>query len=219
MKPIEELIIEDSAWPIIQEWIDEAQVDVKVLENTKSDGEAALLRMQITNRSTMGAIALGCGGIVVDSGWLHILGSGHPAMYGSLTDNRQLPLLEEGYVIAYDAVGGLFAMNTGQFDAHSHNIYYFAPDTLEWEDTEKGYTDFMNWVFHGDLNLYYETFRWYNWQEDVKQLAPNQGISIFPYLWTKEGKDIENTHKQAIELKEIWGLQHEFRGALKRGEG
>lgn len=215
MKPISDLIFEDTAWTMVQEWIRNSQTNIHVLENTRTIGEEVLFNLQITNKSTMGAIVLECGGIIVDHGWLYILGSGHQRIFGSVINNRQLPLLEEGYVVAYDVLGGLFAINKGQFDDNSRNIYYFAPDTLEWEDTGKGYTDFINWVFHGDLNKYYELFRWESWKEDLKDLAPDQGISIFPYLWANEGMDIENRHKQLLEIKEIWGLQSDFRNKFK----
>ena len=38
-------------------------------------------------------------------------------------------------------------------------IFYLPPDTLEWEDCELGYTDFLNWAFSGDLALFYENVR------------------------------------------------------------
>lgn len=216
MKNMEELIVEDNAWTMIQEWMRDSEAHIHILENTKAEGEETLHRLQITNKSTMGAIALECGGLVVDHGWLYILGSGHPEIFGSLIHNRHQTLLEEGFVVAYDVVGGIFAINAGGFDHSTRHIYYFAPDTLEWEDTGKGYTDFIYWVLHGDLNTYYETFRWRNWREDVSELASDQGISVFPYLWTEQGKDIENCHKKAVPLQEIWGVQNDFRNAINK---
>jgi len=214
VKDISELICEDNAWAMLQDWIHDSQVNIRILENTKAEGEEALFNLQITNKSTMGAVALECGGFIVDHGWLYLLGSGHSEIFGSLTNNKHLSLFEEGFVVAYDVVGGIFAINTGGFDNNTRNIYYFAPDTLEWEDTGKGYTDFIYWVLHGDLNKYYESFRWSNWIEDVSVLTRDQGISIFPYLWTEEGKDVENSNKEAISIKEIWGIQSDFRNAI-----
>ncbi|MGZ9583777.1 DUF2625 family protein [Paenibacillus marinisediminis] len=214
MKNISELIFEDNAWTMIQDWIRDSQVNIRILENTKAEGEEALFNLQITNKSTMGAIALECGGIVVDHGWLYLLGSGNPEIFGSLLNNKHQSLLEEGFVVAHDVVGGIFAINTGGFDNSTRNIYYFAPDTLEWEDTGKGYTDFIYWVLYGDLNKYYESFRWSNWIEDVSVLTRDQGISIFPYLWTEQGNDVENSHRKAISIKEIWGIQSDFRNEI-----
>ncbi|MCR8845642.1 DUF2625 domain-containing protein [Paenibacillus sp. SC116] len=213
MKDISELLVEDNAWMMIQDWIGDSQANIRILENTEVEGKEALFHLQITNKSTMGAIALECGGFLIDHGWLYILGSGHPEIFGSLINNTHQSLFEEGFVVAYDVVGGIFAMNTGKFDNNNRNIYYFAPDTLEWEDTGKGYTDFIYWVLQGDLNKYYESFRWSNWIEDVSVLTRDQGISIYPYLWTKQGEDVENSYKKAISIKELWAIQSHFRNA------
>lgn len=40
------------------------------------------------------------------------------------------------------------------------HVYYFAPDTLEWESTELAYSGFLNWLAEGDFGLFYQSFRW-----------------------------------------------------------
>jgi hypothetical protein len=217
IRKIEELIYrEDSAWSMIQEWLINTKNDVEVLSNLRNLGEETLQKLQVTNKSTMGAIALECGGFLVDKGWLRILGSGSDKISGNLLsgnnlDGAQMKFSVKGaLIIAYDIVGGIFAINSGAFGYSIKNIFYLAPDTLEWEDTEKGYTDFIYWALHGDLNLYYKTFRWSGWQNDVKNLLGSQGISIYPYLWTKQGENIEECHREAISMKEIWNIENEF---------
>lgn len=215
MKDISELIVNDAdTWQEVQEWIGNAHASVEVLETTRANGEETLYRLQVTNRSTLGAIALETGGLIVDHGWLCLLGAGHPRIHGSLRQNRQHPLLEEGFVVAYDVVGGLFALNTGRFDPQSAHVYYFAPDTLEWEDTEKGYTDFVDWVLNGDLDTYYSTFRWKSWIEDLKAMTPGQGIAVYPFLWTAEGRDMERNAKRPVAIEEVWESQYTFRAQL-----
>lgn len=214
MKSKSELIFEDNAWMMILSWIQESKIDVTVLDNERDTGEEVLFQLQVTNKSTLGAIASETGGMLVDNGWLKILGSGHSQIYGSLNVNHESFPFNEGFVVAYDVVGGVFAINSEYFDKNSRNVYYFAPDTLEWEDTGKGYTDFIYWLFHGDLNSYYEYFRWKGWREDIKKLREDQGISIYPYLWTEEGKNIEACHKEAIPFKEIWGIQNQFKSRI-----
>ena len=87
---------------------------------------------------------------------------------------------------------------------------------MEWEDIEMGYTDFINWAFNGDLNLYYKSFRWTGWESDIKKLPGDQGISIFPYLWTKEEKDIEMWSRRAVPMKELWGIQNHFSSQINK---
>jgi hypothetical protein len=215
MKSLSDLIFEDNAWLMINNWIHESDKDIVILDNERRAGEEALYQLQITNRSTMGAIALECGGLVIDHGWLYILGSGNVQIYGSLKYESLGFPFNEGLVVAYDVVGRVYAINKGNFDKSSRNIFYFAPDTLSWEDTGKGYTDFFYWALHGDLDNYYDSFRWSNWRVDVKKLSSRQGFSIYPYLWTKEGKDINNCSKKSVSLKEIWELQDTFRNELE----
>jgi hypothetical protein len=216
-RKIEELIYkEESAWQMIQDWLSKAENQIELLPNSRTQGEETLLKLQVTNKSTLGAIALECGGILIDNGWLRILGSGHSNISGNLLSWNNIGSTQIEYsikgamIVGYDIVGGVFAINGGAFGNTVGNVFYFAPDTLEWEDTEKGYTDFIYWALNGDLNLYYESFRWGGWEEDTKKLSGNEGIFIYPYLWTKEGKNVEECHKKAIPMNEIWGVENEF---------
>src|SRR5262245_55149646 len=43
---------------------------------------------------------------------------------------RPLPYL----VVAHDAIGGVFAVNGGGLNGRPGNVFYFAPDSLAWED-------------------------------------------------------------------------------------
>lgn len=216
-RELKELIFKkESAWNMIQEWITKAENQVEVLSNRRDDGEKTILQLQVTNKSTMGAIALECGGLLIDQGWLRILASGNENISGSLLswnnlDEKQNEFPIQGaLIVAYDVVGGFFAINAGAFNGNIKNVFYFAPDILEWEDTEKGYTDFIYWALYGNLNLYYETFRWSGWQSDIKRLSGSEGISIYPYLWTKQGRNIEKCLKKPVPMEEIWGINNEF---------
>lgn len=217
MRKIKELIYkEEDAWPMIQEWVNEAKNQVEVLKNNRVDGEKTLLQLQVTNKSTMGAIALECGGLLIDKGWLKILGSGNEKISGNLLswnnlDGKKIKFsLGAAMIIAYDIVGRFYAINAGGFGGSVKSIFYFAPDALEWEDTEMGYTDFIYWALSGNLDHYYKAFRWKGWESDIKKLSGDQGISIFPYLWTKEGKDIEKCSRRAVPVKDLWGIYNEF---------
>jgi len=36
--------------------------------------------------------------------------------------------------------GGFFAVNGGAFGGKAGNVFYYAPDSGEWEDTQLGYS-------------------------------------------------------------------------------
>jgi hypothetical protein len=109
--------------------------------------------------------------------------------------------------MADDILGGFFAINAGGIENKNiGKIYYFAPDNMTWEDTELGYSDFLIFCFQGDLKKFYEGFRWDNWIDDVSKLDGSQGIHCFPYLWTKEGKDINKVSRKPLPIQELWDL-------------
>src|SRR5882724_4909241 len=121
LKTLQELINrDDPGWPLVQNWISEAANPVEILpppDDTKR--EQSLVASQVTTRSSMGAIIYESGGILVDHGWLRILGSGHPRLPRSLPDwnfGRSYVIAGEQprfLLIADDVVGGFFAIDGG----------------------------------------------------------------------------------------------------------
>ncbi len=105
-------------------------------------------------------------------------------------------------VVAYDAAGGFFALDTGRFRQTGH-VYYFAPDTLEGESTELAYSGFLNWLAEGDLGLFYQSFRWEGWQEEMSRLGDGKVFAYYPPLWVHEGGG-ESNSKAPVPVTEAW---------------
>ena len=82
--------------------------------------------------------------------------------------------------VADDVLGGVFALDGGAFAGTRGEAFYLAPDTLEWESCEMGYSDLVQWALTGDLEQFYDGFRWTGWQEDVRRFGPDQSLSIHP---------------------------------------
>jgi len=61
---------------VVQGWLREAANPVEVLPPVEANRKSALVATQVTTRSPMGAIIYETGGILVDHGWIRILGSG-----------------------------------------------------------------------------------------------------------------------------------------------
>jgi len=213
LKTLQELINrEDPGWPLVQKWISEATNPVEILpppDDTKR--EQSLVASQVTTRSPMGALIYESGGILVDHGWLRILGSGHPRLprsvatwnYGrSFTVSGEQPSF---ILVADDVVGGFFAIDGGGLGLGRGKICYHAPDTLDWENTELGYSDFLGWCFRGDLAKYYETMRWPGWQEELRGVGGDQVIDICPPLMSS-GPPIGERLRTAISIAELYDL-------------
>ena len=179
----------------------------------------ALVGTQVTTRSMLGSVVYETGGLLVDYGWLRILGSGHPRLDRPIHEWNQLRFEHEGngtnryYLIADDVVGGLYALNGGEFPGATGNVHYFAPDTLHWEDLSMGYADFISWALKGDLESYYASFRWPGWCTEVTMLQGSQSMLVYPFLWS-EGSPTGERSRKPVPTEELIALQFEVRRQL-----
>ena len=138
----------------------------------------------------MGALVYGCGGIVVDGGWLRVLGLGREQMKrGIYSFNLGKSFSEAGQMPSYllvadDILGGFFVINGGAFDGKSGNVFYYAPDSGEWEDMQLGYSQFLYWALCGDISKFYELYRWDGWRDDVRKFSLDRVMFVLPpILW------------------------------------
>ena len=222
MRTLEELINkEEPAWDLIQEWLQEAINTYEVLPRDAKPAETELLNAQITTRSPMGAILYETGGILINGGWIRLLGSGCERLdRGMFQWNKGKTFEDYGQppaflLVADDILGGFFAINGGAFGQDDlGQIYYLAPDTLSWEPMNCGYSEFVCWTLEGDIDLFYEPYYWKGWQEEVPKLNGNQVFSFFPFLWTKEGQQIEAVSRKVVPIEESYRLTMDMQRQL-----
>src|SRR5215207_2965629 len=87
MKKAEELIDKkDPGWVIVEGWIKTAKNKVEILPVDELKAKEALFHTQVTTRSPMGAIVFMTGGLLIDDGWIRILGSGNSKFNRTLPD-------------------------------------------------------------------------------------------------------------------------------------
>ena len=165
MRNLNELLAAPNpAWPLVQSWIAEASNPVEVLPPHKESRAESLLAIQVTVGSVLGAFACETGGLLVDHGWVRVLGSGHPRLTRSVASwNTGRTIRQPGQtppfvLVADDVLGGFFAINGGAFDAEPGLVCYFTPDSLEWESLEIPHSEFVMWLLSGDLAKFYEGF-------------------------------------------------------------
>ncbi len=213
-KPLAELLkVEDPAWPHVAEWIQAAEVRVEVLASDERLRAEVLLESQLTLRSPVGAVVYNTGGILVDSGWLRILGSGHARFGRSLASwNQECASAAADHtlgflLIADDVVGGFFALNGGAFDAEPGQVFYFAPDALRWETLKgMGYSEFLAWSFSSRIKSFYQNMYWPGWESEVAALTGDQALAIYPFPCTVEGKNIAACGRRPCPVGEIFAL-------------
>ncbi len=221
MRSLEELINNtDPGWPVVQGWIDSARNKVEILPVDKVKANDALFKTQVTTRSPMGAIVYMTGGLLIDNGWIRILGSGNTRLNRTLPDWNKGKTLKDSVeasgflLIADDAIGGFFMLNGGAFGQDVGKVYYFSPDNLEFEPLDLTYSDFLNFCFNNDLGKFYDGYRWKNWKDDVSKLPGDKVYNFVPPLWTKEGKNFDTNSKVVIPVEEQFGVNIYFRKQL-----
>lgn len=217
MRGISELTeTKEPAWPDVQTWVHAAKVATEALPVVRRDGEKTLLALQVTARSPMGAIALESGGLLVDHGWIRFLGGGCRRMKATLATWNALDgktTMPPPYlVVAYDAIGGFFAVNGGGLDGPPGHVFYFGPDSLAWVDIGTGYTGFLQAALQGKLGRLYEGLRWAGWEKDVAAASADQGYSFYPPLFTKEGK--KGASRKLVPMTELWTLEMDMKRQL-----
>lgn len=217
-KSARELISDDPAMPLIRSWLDGNPRRIELLPCEPDHGEVSLVALQVTTRSPLGSIAYETGGIFVDDGWIRVLGAGSAKLARTIAGWNGLPCdagdayLPGAMFVADDVIGGMFAVNVGALAGTHGNVSYFAPDTLEWEDTGLGYTDWLYWTFTGDLEKFYEGSRWDGWRAEVPSLVGTHAYSIQPLPWA-EGPPIAERDRRAVPMRELRDL------VLRTGSG
>jgi hypothetical protein len=212
LRSAEELAaVENPAWPSIEALIARPGSVARALPIARADGEASLHALQVTAASALGALALNCGGLLVDAGWLRILGGGAEglpsiAVANGLQDPSTIQAPPGHLIVAFDVLGGRFAVDGGGLGVNSGNVCYWAPDSLAWEDTGLGHGDFVHAFINGAATGFYADLRWSGWTEDVAALALDQGLSLWPPPFTVEGKDLASVSRRPVPFVELLGF-------------
>src|ERR1700742_5156874 len=156
--------MQSRAWPLVKRWIDQAANDVTTLPADAAGGARVLDALDVTERSVLGALAVHTGGLMIDHGWLRVLGG--PTL---LEWHEQL---DGGLVVGHDAAGGFYAV--GKEDGE---VRYLVPGSLEWMETEMGHAAWGDWTLMGDVGGSYADMRGRGWEAETASLAPDQGLS------------------------------------------
>jgi hypothetical protein len=107
--------------------------------------------------------------------------------------------------VAYDAIGGFFALNGGAWEGLPGQAHYFPPDTYDREPLETGYSGLLEFAFSAALDGFYADRRWPGWESEVGALGPDEAISIYPFLGF-HGEPIKRRSRRPVPARELSGL-------------
>jgi hypothetical protein len=211
IRTAEELLhVDNPAWPGILATVETTQHPVQLLPANHEQGLQVLYQIQITTRSYLGALAYNCGGILVDDGWLRILGAGTHELPSLASVNgyvgTQVQNPQGYFIIAYDVLGGIFAIDGGGLGINKGEVCYLPPELGSWGGLGISHADFTQWAIEGDtLPSFYEGFRWSKWKEDTQKLNLSSAFFFYPPLSTTEGRNLETSHHSPVPISQLLG--------------
>ena len=199
--------VDRPAWPALRAAIEAATVSVVSLPADAARAGDVLHRLQVSTASTLGALAAHCGGLLVDHRWLRILGAGTGEL-PDLAGANFLPPAEQGgtppqLVVAYDVLGGVFAIDGGGLGVAPGEVCYRGPDTLTWVTLGAGHSGFVHGALAGALGDFFSTLRWSGWERDIAALTPGQGLSLYPPPFSEQGQDIAVVSRRPVPFSEL----------------
>ncbi|WP_051604831.1 DUF2625 family protein [Lachnobacterium bovis] len=173
-------------WKEILEIVYKSNNNIDVIDGNKELGMEECINLNIPKDSVLYSVVTNSNGIIINN-WIRLWGQNSNVnngvgYYNTLFQND----IEGLFLVASDVLGGLFAININKFTEGKNHIWYFAPDTLEWECMDMQYNEFLAWSMQGDIDEFYLTMRWNNWQEDIKNIGINYALLIYPFLWARE---------------------------------
>ena len=183
--------------------------NVKILSPNTCNN--TLNNLNIDENSILGQVIINTGGIFIEN-YIRLFGSGDEKnSYNIYKYNLELKkyFYNDMIIIGDDVFGGIFSLNK-----EKNTILYFAPDTLEWEDLEITYKDFIKYASSEKIDKFYKLYKWSTFQEDIKEIKFNEGILIYPFLWSNEC-NIEKAKKDIVPFSELLQINMEFRKKFK----
>ena len=67
------------------------------------------------------------------------------------------------------------------------------------------HTDWVYWVFAGDVDAFYASLRWPGWEAEARTLAGDQCLRVSPPLWA-DGAPLSMRSRAAVPADEVWSL-------------
>lgn len=205
MKDLAQLVDQNPAWNVVKTWFEAANNAYEVLAPDVENAGKELVGMQLSTATPLGSMIFYTGGLLIDHGWLRILGSGSAKLpRGFFEWNFGKTFEQSGerpfhLLVADDVAGGYFAINGGGLGEKIGNVYYFHPKKQKWESIGLNYSQFLGWALTADIASFYHDLRWENWQQDIEKINGNQVFN----LASKQIQPIERHYQATFAPDEL----------------
>lgn len=147
---------------------------------------------------------------VTVNGYLKILGNDSENGFSYCNELFSKCYNSNHCLIAYDILGGLFAINIEKLNS----IEYFAPDTLEWENLEIDYKEFLYWVTTNQLDTFYQELIVPDLLTLDLSLEKNEVVLTYPFIWSMEYTP-SGAVRKIVRFKELLEMNADFYRQLR----
>ena len=147
---------------------------------------------------------------VTVNGYLKILGNDSENGFSYCNELFSKCYNSNHCLIAYDILGGLFAISIEKLNS----IEYFAPDTLEWEDLEIDYKEFLYWVTTNQLGTFYQELIVPDLLTLDLSLEKNEVVLTYPFIWSMEYTP-SGAVRKIVPFKELLEMNADFYRQLR----
>lgn len=207
------------AWPDLSVEIGSTPA-AHVLAVDPASASKTLHALQVTTGSVLGALAYNCGGLLIDHGWIRILGGGTNelpslATANALGDPAQAAGPPPSLIVAFDVLGGRFAIDGGGLGIAPGEVCYWGPDTLTWEALGLGHGAFVNAFLQGAATEFYRPWRWTGWEAEVAQIQPDQGLSLMPPPFTSQCANLADVSRRPVPFAELIAFYDDMAAQVK----
>lgn len=200
-------------WNELLNMINSSKSEIRQIEGEQAVGDKIVKELSLNENTTLATIIYGTAGLTINK-CIRILGQGNTELQSICEINDIIdgvPTKIKGFlIVATDIFGGIYAMNVEEIDGSIGQIFYFAPDTLEWDPLDMKYSQFLYWAVNGNTDEFYETMKWSDWEKYADLTNFNQGILIYPFLWSKEIV-IETASKKIVPFVELINVNMDYR--------
>lgn len=199
------------AWSKIEQWKASATNPIQFFPADTTRAKFTLFRADFDINSTLAAFAFNSGGMIVDGGWLRVLGSGCDKFNRGLIEwNKGKTVAGSDtvkyFLVADDVVGGFFALYlTPHTRFENALVYYQGPNDRRWVSTGLHYDNFLQFCFAGEIKMFYNNYRWEGWKKEIHMINTNQTISCYPEFWTEGARDTK-LKRRVVPVQKLWDL-------------
>ena len=147
---------------------------------------------------------------VTVNGYLKILGNDSENGFSYCNELFSKCYNSNHCLIAYDILGGLFAINIEKINS----IEYFAPDTLEWEDLEIDYKEFLYQVTTNQFDTFYQELIVPDLLTLDLSVEKNEVVLTYPFIWSMEYTS-SGAVRKIVPFKELLEMNADFYRQLR----